>query len=294
MKSVVVTEGNKPAGLIMSYSMDSHLSTLYGHALYYNRPVSNIMDKAPLIADSRELVESVAEKAMNRPARKVYNDIIVVENGLLLGVVSVQNMMDTLAKVQVELAKGANPLTGLPGNVMIEKEIKRREKKQILSSLLYLDLDNFKVYNDVYGFPNGDRVLKMTAQILKDAVSRKGSKFDFIGHIGGDDFFIVTGPGHAGPIAETITRLFAKQIPAMYSETDQAKGYISGISRDGREGNFPFISISIGIIDCTFEHTFSLEELSERAANVKKYAKSKTGNVYLKDRRPALGSLPKK
>lgn len=294
MRSVVVTEGNKPVGLVMSYSLDRHLSSLYGPSLYYHRSVSAIMDKSPLIARSWEFAESVAKKAMSRETRKVYDDIIVVERERLMGVVSVQRIMDTLAKVQVELAKGANPLTGLPGNVMVEMEIKRREKQRIVSSLLYLDLDNFKVYNDVYGFPHGDRVLKMTAQILKDSVSREGGKFDFIGHIGGDDFFIVTDPGHAESIAETITRLFAEQIPAMYSETDQGNGYITGVSRDGREGKFPFISISIGIIDCTFEHPFSLEEMSERAANVKKYAKSKPGNVYLKDRRPPLGAMPKK
>jgi diguanylate cyclase (GGDEF)-like protein len=210
-----------------------------------------------------------------------------------MGTVSVQNMMDAMAKVQVELAKGANPLTGLPGNVMIEMEIQRREKQKILSSFLYLDLDNFKVYNDVYGFRNGDRVLKMTARILKNAVAREGADSDFIGHIGGDDFFIVTDPAHAEPVARTITQCFSAEIPGMYNETDRQCGYILGVSRDGREGRFPFISVSIGIIDCTFEHPFSLEELSERAADIKKYAKSQTGNIYLKDRRPALGATPK-
>jgi diguanylate cyclase (GGDEF)-like protein len=293
MKSVVITQTEKPVGLLMSYSLDSHLSSMYGPSLYYHRPVSAIMDKHPLIAESSELVERVAKRAMNREARKVYDDIIVTEKGRLLGTVSVQDMMDVLAKVQVELAKGANPLTGLPGNVMIEMEINRRKKKKIRSSFLYLDLDNFKVYNDVYGFQKGDSVLKMTARVMKQAASKAGAASNFIGHIGGDDFILITDPRHAEAAAQTITELFAEQIPGMYNEADQRRGYIIGVSRDGREGRFPFISVSIGIIDCTFEHPISLEDLSERAANVKKYAKSRPGNVYVKDRRPALGSAPK-
>jgi diguanylate cyclase (GGDEF)-like protein len=176
---------------------------------------------------------------------------------------------------------------------MIEMEINRRKKKKIRSSFLYLDLDNFKVYNDVYGFQKGDSVLKMTARVMKQAASKAGAASNFIGHIGGDDFILITDPRHAEAAAQTITELFAEQIPGMYNEADQRRGYIIGVSRDGREGRFPFISVSIGIIDCTFEHPISLEDLSERAANVKKYAKSRPGNVYVKDRRPALGSAPK-
>jgi diguanylate cyclase (GGDEF)-like protein len=293
MKSVVVTQSGMPVGLVMRYSLDSHLSSLYGPSLYYHRPVSMIMDGRPLIAPGRELVEAVAKKAMNREAEHVYDDIIVVEDGRLLGTVSVQNMMDALAKLQLELAKGANPLTGLPGNVMIEMEITKRKTKKIHSSFLYLDLDNFKVYNDVYGFRQGDGTLKMTAQVIKQAVTEEGGPSDFIGHIGGDDFVIITTPRNATAVASRITDLFSAEIPAMYNDFDRERGYIKGVSRDGREGRFPFISVSVAIIDCTFEYPLSMEELSHRAANVKKYAKSKPGNVHVRDRRPPLGSLPK-
>jgi diguanylate cyclase (GGDEF)-like protein len=289
ISSVVVTQGKSPVGLLMSYNLDRHLSKQYGVSLYSHRSVTLLMDKDPLIADANEQVESVAKKAMNRVEERIYDDIIVTEKDQLIGTVSVQKMLDTLAKIQVELAKGSNPLTGLPGNVVIEQEIGRRTTNKIPSSFLYVDLDNFKVYNDVYGFKNGDKVIKLTAQILRKAVNAKGNKDDFIGHIGGDDFIVITSLNTAEPVAKKVTQMFSDKIPEMYHAEDKQKGYIVGVSRDGTKGKFSFVSVSIGIIDFTSETPFTMEELGQRSAEVKKYAKTKEGNVYVRDRRTPLG-----
>jgi diguanylate cyclase (GGDEF)-like protein len=250
------------------------------------------MDTTPLVVDADCSVETVAKQAMNRDSEKIYDDIIVIDQaGVLLGIVSVQKMLDTLAQVHVELAKGSNPLTGLPGNVSIEMEISLRAKNQTPSSLIYVDLDNFKVYNDVYGFANGDRVILLTSKVLREAVN-DCDPTAFLGHVGGDDFMVISAPEAADCIGERVVKAFEREAPAMYNEQDRDAGFVLAKGRDGVMAKFPFVSLSVGVVDCLFTYPFSSEELSRRTAEVKKFAKSRPGNSYVRDRRSALGAHP--
>ncbi|AGW12680.1 GGDEF domain-containing protein [Megalodesulfovibrio gigas] len=291
ISSLVVLSHATPLGLVMCYSLDRKLGTRYGVSLYYQRSVDRIMDPHPLIVDGSLPLEDVAKAAMDRPQEHIYDDIIVTKNGQLAGVVSVQRMLDTLTQVQVELAKGSNPLTGLPGNVAIEQEIERRIRQQTPSSLLYVDLDNFKVYNDVYGFNNGDRIIMSTAKTLKDAVQQHGRSEDFIGHIGGDDFLIIARQDRADAIANAAAAAFGQAVLEHYTEEDRARGYIEAKGRDGQPGRFPMVSASIGILDIAFDVPFTMAELGQRAAEIKKFAKSKPGNSVVRDRRAAVGAV---
>ena len=290
MSSIVVMEDGQPRGLLMNYNLDRRLGTKYGVSLYFNRPVDRIMDPSPLVMDGATPVEDVAKAAMNRDNERIYDDIIVVEGGRLVGTVSVQRMLDTLTQLQVELAKGSNPLTGLPGNVAIEQEFERRAKRRAPLSILYFDLDNFKVYNDVYGFNNGDHVILLLARCLKEALARAGGGDDFIGHIGGDDFLVLCGRERAEAVAKAVMAAFAAGVPDLYTPEDRARGHIEAKGRDGQEGRFPLVSVSIGILDVEFAQPFTLEELGARAAEIKKFAKSRAGNSLVRDRRTPLGA----
>ncbi len=292
LSSVVVVHAGKPLGLIMNYNLDRHLSTMFGISLYYNRDVTRLMDPKPLIVDADQSVEDVAKKAMNRDSEKIYDDIIVAENDQLLGIVSVQKMLDTLAKVHMELAKGSNPLTGLPGNVSIEMEISLRAKNKTSSCIIYVDLDNFKVYNDVYGFTNGDRVILATAKILREAMAARDPSGGFVGHVGGDDFVVIATPDAAEDICRLVIQGFEREIPALYNEQDRLNGYITGTGRDGILTRFPLVSASLGVVDCAFQFPFTPAEMSRRTAEMKKLAKSKPGNSWVRDRRTPLGSAP--
>ncbi|GBC61757.1 GGDEF domain-containing protein [Desulfonema ishimotonii] len=199
-------------------------------------------------------------------------------------------MLDYLAEIQVQIAMGANPLTGLPGNVVIEQEISRRSDNKIRSSLIYIDLDNFKVYNDVYGFEKGDQVILFTARTLRQAVQSESETDSFIGHVGGDDFIIISPRDKARKISARITGIFEKDVKIFYGEPDRDRGYIIGRGRDGIRREFPLISVSIGIVDCEFREAFTMDELSSRVAEIKKYAKSIPGNAFVRDRRKPLGS----
>lgn len=291
LSSVVVVDQSRPVGLVMSYHLDRHLGTQYGVALFYRRSVSLLMDTAPLIVDCSQAVEDVARLAMNRENQKIYDDIVVVQGGRFMGTVSVQKILDTLAQVQVELAKGSNPLSGLPGNVSIELEITRRAKEKRASSFIYVDLDNFKVFNDLYGFNNGDKAILLIAKVIKDALRKVGGQDDFIGHVGGDDFIIIAGQERCEDICRCVAEAFGQTAPALYNVRDRERGHVVARGRDGKMGKFPLLSVSMGIVDCQFASPFSMEEMSQRVAEIKRYAKSRPGNSYVRDRRSPLGAL---
>jgi len=287
LSSVVVVEDDRPRGLVMGYSLDRHLATLYGRALYAEKPISVLMDTSPMVVDEREPVESVAKDANEREVLKAYDEVVVTRDGAFLGVVTVQRMLTTLAQVQVEMAKGTNPLTGIPGNVALEKEVETRLRRTKPFAVLYADLDYFKVYNDIYGFKDGDLVILLLGRIMSWAIARHGFSGDFLGHIGGDDFVAVVAPERAERICRAVVRCFKRVIPSYYHAKDRERGWILGKGRDGREQRFPLVSVSIGIVECA--GACSLQILGEKAAQVKGYAKSIPGNVYVRDRR---GQMP--
>ena len=287
--AVVVVRSSRPEGLVMSHHLDRLLSTQYGLALFLRREVTRIMDPTPLTVEWDTPVEVAAQAAMARDREKLYDPVLVTCRGRLTGVVSVQKMLDALACVQVEMAKGANPLTGLPGNVSIEREIGRRAALGRHTALVYVDLDNFKVFNDVYGFKDGDKAILLTARILGEALAAHGRQDDFLGHVGGDDFVLLCQPDTVEPVCRTAIEAFSAASPALYTPEDRERGYVEGQGRDGRVGRFGLLTVSMGVIDCAFAVPVTMDELGQRAAAVKKFAKSKPGNSFVRDRRAPLG-----
>ena len=186
---------------------------------------------------------------------------------------------------RIDRNRWANPLTGLRGNIEIQAELNSRIARNELFAVMYIDLDNFKAYNDVYGFESGDRAIKLTADILQDNVKLFGSSKDFIGHIGGDDFIIITEVDLADKIADNIIADFDAKIVELYTQQDVKKGYITTVDRLGHVIHFPIISISIAIVTNEFRKITSAAQISEIAAEVKKKAKSIEGSVKVKDLR---------
>ncbi|WP_319543877.1 GGDEF domain-containing protein [uncultured Pseudodesulfovibrio sp.] len=288
LNNIVVVENDIPKGLVMEYHLNRQLSSQYGIALYHKRSITSIMDEKPLVVDIDTPVEQAARAAMQREHYKAYDDIIVTSKGTLYGVVTVQALLNALAEIQVEMAKGTNPLTGLPGNVAIEQEVERRIKQKESFSIIYGDLDHFKVYNDTYGFKNGDRIIKLAADIMLWAMQKHAPQDAQLCHIGGDDFVLITHPASVNRICTSITRCFGRLVNQCYCAEDHARGWIKAKGRDGKEREYPLVTISLGVIEIFGK--CSLMEIGERAANIKKYAKSIPGNSVAIDRRSAIGS----
>lgn len=184
-----------------------------------------------------------------------------------------------------EIDLDANPLTKLPGNVSILNEIEYRIKKGVKFAVCYIDLDRFKSYNDRYGFEKGDRVIQETARIIIQTIEKAGTKDDFIGHIGGDDFVIVTVPERADKICQVIIKEFDLKIPYFYSAEERERRYIISKDRKGEEVQIPILSISIAVVTNQKSSLNHVAEVSQRGAEIKEYLKSLPGSNYAIDRR---------
>ncbi|MFA5039492.1 MAG: response regulator [Candidatus Omnitrophota bacterium] len=179
----------------------------------------------------------------------------------------------------------ANPLTRLPGNVSILTELQSRIDKQTRLAVIYADLDKFKVYNDKYGFSHGDEVIRETARLLIRSTQQCGNPDDFIGHIGGDDFVIVTSPEKADTICQQVIDEFEKISPSFYNETDRQAGFIMGKDRKGVEQKFGLLSISMGIVSNENRQVTHVAQIAEIGAELKEAAKRMERSSYIKDRR---------
>ncbi|MBI4744456.1 MAG: response regulator [Actinobacteria bacterium] len=189
----------------------------------------------------------------------------------------------TIRRTQEE--RSANPLTGLPGNILIQKKIKQRISSQDELAVLFADLDNFKSFNDVYGFLKGDLVIKLVGEVLIDAVDTYGNPSDFIGHIGGDDFIVITTPDKIDTICKHVIAKFDAQIGSLYREEDYKKGYIVAVDRQGKMQKVPIMTISVGAVTNEKKRLTSLGMVSEIGAELKNYIKQKSGSNYFIDRR---------
>jgi len=187
--------------------------------------------------------------------------------------------------VRIERNRYANPLTGLCGNIEIQAELNYRLANRKEIAVIYCDLDNFKAFNDAYGFARGDSAIKLTADIIRDAVHYGGNRDDFIGHIGGDDFVIITSWDKYDNICKMIIEDFDKKILFLYNEDDRERGYITTKNRLGQTRDFPIMTISLAVVTNEKRNYENALEIAEVAAEVKKYVKTLEGSNYFKDRR---------
>jgi diguanylate cyclase (GGDEF)-like protein len=195
--------------------------------------------------------------------------------------------MTVALKKMKEKAENANPLTKLPGNTVIREEVERRIKNNDKFVAVHVDLDNFKSYNDHYGIGKGDDIIKFTSKVLENSVKLKGKPGDFIGHEGGDDFFLITSPDRAEAVAQEIISEFDSKIRTFYTKEDQDAGFIMEKSRRGELMKFPLMSISLAGVTNQFRPISSYAELTNIAVNVKSKVKQIQKSTFLLDRRVA-------
>jgi diguanylate cyclase (GGDEF)-like protein len=186
---------------------------------------------------------------------------------------------------RIDRNRNANPLTGLNGNIEIQRDITSRISKGLDFAVIYADLDNFKAYNDVYGYSNGDRIIVLTADILIDQVALFGNPDDFIGHVGGDDFIVVSTPANAELICRNVIAEFDSKVLNFYNEEDRTSGVITTKNRRGEIDTFPLMSISMAIVTNERRDISNYVEVGEIAAEVKKKLKTMPGSNYFADRR---------
>ena len=187
-------------------------------------------------------------------------------------------------KVLEELNLDASPLTGLPGNLAIEREIEKRLAEKAPFALCHVDLDNFKPFVDMYGYAWGSEVIKEVARLLIVQMKTAGAPEDFLGHIGGDDFVIISEPLRAERICREIVAGFDGRIRTFYTEQDREKGFFIGKDREGRQRKFPLITVTIAIVTDDGTRFGNPLDMAEAAAQLKEYAKTLPGSNYVTEK----------
>ena len=197
--------------------------------------------------------------------------------------------IELLARVKGTLRRAKemrnlSPLTGLPGNIRIQEEIERQVREHHPFAVLYLDLDNFKTYNDKYGFVRGDRLIQGTARMLQDAVMAYDQD-GFVGHVGGDDFVAVVLPDTAEDVATRVCERFDQDRSLYYEDEDLERGFVRMEDRKGVEQDIPLVSVSIGIATTSKRAFAHYGEAVAVATEMKQFAKRDGGSSFAVDRR---------
>ncbi|MBN1521620.1 MAG: response regulator [Candidatus Aureabacteria bacterium] len=187
-----------------------------------------------------------------------------------------------------ENALNANPLTKLPGNISVKNEIQRRIACGEDFAVYYLDIDNFKVFNDCYGYERGDEAITFTARTLLSAMKKNENQreCDFVGHIGGDDFVMLSAPKKVDALCRDVIEQFDAGVPQLYDQVDRERRFLIGRDRKGRTNIYPFMTISLAVTISQGERRFRhFAEVSQKSAEIKKYLKQYRKSIYMVDRR---------
>ncbi|MDP4089989.1 MAG: GGDEF domain-containing protein [Bacillota bacterium] len=271
-----VVTNDFPVGLVMKQDLDSMLATQFGVAVFTKRPVSLVMNTNPMIVDYFTPVSEVSRLAMQRETENIYDYIIVTKNTKYYGVVTIRSLLNYTSMLECNYARQLNPLTELPGNSMIQSNIIDLITTGDKCCLLYLDLDNFKVYNDTYGFENGDKMLKYTAQLIQSETKAQLPHSSFVGHIGGDDFVCIIHSSliDCEKLCKAIIEKFDAEILNFFNEQDRSNKYIMGMDRQGKGHTFGLTSLSIAGFHGSLGGFSNAEEVGLFMANIKKEAKN--------------------
>jgi len=273
--AIPVLNGKKPLGMIYRNELMESYSDIYGRALFSKKMVVDIMLGKPMIIEHTMPLEQVSALLTARANSEFTHPSIIIENGHYLGVVSPRDLLRSITDSKLEKARYANPLTGLPGNVVIEKEIDYMLRKQKSFHLAYLDLNHFKPFNDIYGYAKGDLLLKALANCI---MINTNNKHCFVGHIGGDDFIIMNNSDDVEVICQKILQDFAKQSLVFISEEHQKQQGYSALDRRGNKVFHPLVSLAIGVIQPDTACFASYHEIADLASKAKSEAKKKPGN----------------
>jgi len=198
-------------------------------------------------------------------------------------------------KNQLDFSRGAlavSPLTGLPGNLSIMAERDRRVSAGEAFAQMFLDIDSFKAFNDRYGFPRGDTAIRAVADTLVEVIETQGEAGDFIGHIGGDDFWVLTVPERAEDLAEAIKNRLEARMPDLYDAEDREKGMVRVLNRRHEFEDFPLMSVTIAVAEFDPATGAHLAEVDDALRELKQFGKTLPGYVVVSERRRRQNGAP--
>ncbi|WNR43285.1 GGDEF domain-containing protein [Paenibacillus roseipurpureus] len=273
---VVIVQDDCPKGLVMRDRLFQHLAGQYAYSLYWNRTIDSVMDASPLIVDEQVAVEQVSLLATSRAINQLYDLVIITSDGKMAGTASIRTILESITNVRMESARVANPLTGLPGNLQINRELNKRIKENETFHVIYADLDYFKWFNDRFGFQKGDQLIQYTADVMQQAIAFYGTPNDFVGHVGGDDFIAISTTLAPKLLCQEMINRFESGVRMFYEDVEWE--YV--FDRSGNQVRSEGVTLSLSLVICSCETPISLEHISQTAAQLKKQAKAHKGSIY--------------
>jgi diguanylate cyclase (GGDEF)-like protein len=285
----VVNHNQVPLGIVRRHDILHLLMSRYGHELHGRKPISMHMDNNPLIFDSALPLEDASQQVtMHAHITTPEHDFIITRQGCYVGMGRVIDLLRRITELQIRNARYANPLTLLPGNVPIQEHLEMLLQDKIDFVVAYCDLDNFKPFNDVYGYDKGDDVIKFLGGILL----KYAEPPDFVGHVGGDDFIVVFRCADWKQRCDSIIADFDAQAPHFYSVEDRDKGGIYTYDRSGNAKFFAVLSVSIGVVHVDPHRCQSHHDIATLATEAKHQAKQSQGShIFIERRRGPLGLI---
>ncbi|RDL43315.1 GGDEF domain-containing protein [Marinomonas piezotolerans] len=274
--TIPVLENGRPVGVIRRHALHELFSTPYGRALYENKPAINIATHDVLIVESFVPLSTVSTMFTDQEAELLNNEILITQDGLYVGTGHLKDLLKRITELKIQNATYSNPLTLLPGNVPINRDIDMRLQQKQDFFVAYFDLNDFKPFNDYYGYAKGDAVIQLLGSIIRSHVT---TDYNFIGHIGGDDFVVIFSDENWCQQCEKILDVFAQEIRQFYSAEDLEANGIWSKSRDGKLQYFPILSLAIGVVNPNPNACESHHFVAELAAVAKKSAKEIGGNA---------------
>ena len=223
--------------------------------------------------------------------RQLRDQLLEIKQGIDDYLIKPPDPLDLRVRIEMAIKRSqysfySSPLTGLPSGRIIEETLKSKIETRESFAFGYIDIDNFKYFNDVYGYLKGDRVIMQTAYMLYTAIKESGNKNDFIGHIGGDDFVFITSVDKHRAVSEKFISFFDRLMPFHYSDTDRSNGYIAARDRTRKIKNIPLMSVSLAlVIKDGLSDIKNTIEINEKVFEIKRYLKTVAGSKFMSDRR---------
>ncbi|MEO0576964.1 MAG: bifunctional diguanylate cyclase/phosphodiesterase [Pseudomonadota bacterium] len=275
LEAIPVVDGDHAVGIVDRSAFLDLMSMPLRHELHAKKPIRDLMHDTPLIVEADARLEQVSRIVTSGDKTRLNEQFIIVDNGRYLGMARVIDLLREITVEQVKVARYSNPLTLLPGNVPIYDWINAAVGKQSPFVLCHVDVDNFKPFNDYYGYAKGDEALIMMAKILTRSSC---PNVDFVGHVGGDDFVLVFQSEDWKARLQCCFEEVEELRNELYPQEDLERGFIVASDRTGSERSFPLLSISVAALVCAGDTALSAEALIHRLAPIKSRAKRTIGN----------------
>ncbi|WP_417070879.1 GGDEF domain-containing protein [Niveibacterium terrae] len=272
----------RPIGLLRRLDVMERMSRPYMRELYGRRPCTALMIDAPLIFDAGTSLQTMSEAVVATDVRHYTDGFIVTQGSEFAGMGSIADLMRAITEIQIHTARYANPLTLLPGNVPIHDYVDSLIEQQTHFVVAYFDLDNFKPFNDIYGYRRGDDLIQMTARVLAGA---SDEDLDFLGHIGGDDFVVIFRSSDWEARVSAALSEFDRTAWAFFDEKHRQEGGYVAQDRRGEAVFHPLVTLSAGVVPVAPGSHPNHVGVSATAAEVKHRAKRMPGSSFFVDRR---------